>query len=102
VRRICKKLGIDPIAFHALRATFLTHAAEAGLPISQLRALAGHADITTTAIYLRSDSARASADDRARLSFARPDARCLRAVHTIAISRRRILNPLRFGADARV
>jgi integrase len=50
VRRICKKLGIDPIAFHALRATFLTHAAEAGLPISQLRALAGHADITTTAI----------------------------------------------------
>lgn len=74
VRRICRKLGIEPVAFHSLRATFLTHAAEAGLPISQLRALAGHADITTTAIYLRSDSARASADERARLSFARASA----------------------------
>lgn len=74
VRRVCKKLGIDGVNFHGLRATFGTHAADAGMPVSQLRAIMGHADISTTAIYLRSDSAIASVDERARLSFARTDA----------------------------
>lgn len=57
-RRACKRARIAPVTFHALRATFGTHAADAGMPIGQLRAILGPANITTTAIYLRSDSIR--------------------------------------------
>lgn len=71
-RRTCTRAGIEPVTFHALRATFGTHAADAGMPIGQLRAILGHANITTTAIYLRSDSAVAAVDPRARLAFERP------------------------------
>ncbi len=71
-RRACRRAKISPVTFHALRSTFGTHAADAGMPIGQLRAVLGHASITTTAIYLRSDSAVAAADPRARLSFSRP------------------------------
>ena len=72
VRRTCKRAGIPPVNFHGLRATFGTHAGDAGIPIGQLRAIMGHADITTTAIYVRSDSEVAAADPRVRLSFTRP------------------------------
>ena len=70
--RACKRAKIAPVRFHDLRSTFATHAADSGMPIGSLRALMGHSSITTTAIYLRSDSAQASADPRARLSFGRP------------------------------
>lgn len=73
-RAACRRAGITPVRFHDLRSTFITHAADAGMPIGQLMALAGHASITTTARYIRSDSAVAAADPRARLSFSRPTA----------------------------
>lgn len=41
------------------------------MPIGSLRAIIGHSSITTSAIYLRSDSAQASVDPHARLSLAR-------------------------------
>ncbi|MEJ7784936.1 MAG: tyrosine-type recombinase/integrase, partial [Solirubrobacteraceae bacterium] len=36
---------------HALRHTFCTHLADAGVAIDVIRELAGHADIRTTTIY---------------------------------------------------
>jgi hypothetical protein len=40
----------------------------AELPLAQLQARLGHADIRTTGIYLRPESARAALGRRARLS----------------------------------
>ena len=71
-RQTCRRAGIPSVNFHGLRSTFATHLADAGIPIGQLRALMGHSDITTTAIYVRSDSEVAAADPRARLAFGRP------------------------------
>lgn len=72
--RACRRAGVPRVNFHALRSTFATHAADAGLPIGQLRAVLGHADISTTARYVRSDSEVAAADPRVRLAFDRPAA----------------------------
>ena len=41
--------------------------ADAGLPITKLSALLGHADAATTAIYIRPESSRAALDPRAIL-----------------------------------
>lgn len=73
--RACKRAGIDRVTFHDLRSTFGTHQADAGVPISRLRALMGHTDIATTAIYIRTESELAVQDQRTRLSFRRPDAK---------------------------
>lgn len=70
-RAACRRAAVEEVTFHSLRATFASHAANAGLPISQLRALLGHGDIGTTAIYVRTDSEIAAQDTRARLSFQR-------------------------------
>lgn len=67
-RSACRRAGLAPLTFHALRASYATIAAGAGLPIDKLRSLLGHTDIETTAIYLRTDSDRARLDPRAVLS----------------------------------
>ncbi len=73
-KRACGRAGIEPLGFHSLRATFASHAADAGVPISKLRALMGHTDIATTAIYIRTESELAAQDERAHLSFGGADA----------------------------
>ena len=66
-RSACKRAGLEPLTFHSLRATYATLTADAGLPITKLSALLGHADAATTAIYIRPESSRAAVDPRAIL-----------------------------------
>lgn len=66
-RAACKRAGVPPVTFHDLRASYATLVADAGLPIGKLQALLGHADASTTAIYIRPESAHSAADPRAIL-----------------------------------
>lgn len=66
-RAACKRAGLIPMPFHSLRASYATLVADQGLPVGKLQALLGHADASTTAIYIRSESTHARLDPRARL-----------------------------------
>ncbi len=46
--RICNRAGIKPISMHALRHTFATRCANAGITPKVLQTLMGHSDISTT------------------------------------------------------
>lgn len=47
-----KRAGLEPIRLHDLRHTFGTQCAAAGVPLRLLQEWMGHADPTTTAIYM--------------------------------------------------
>lgn len=49
----CKGLGITPIKFHDLRATFITQMLNNGVPLSKVMAIVGHSSLRTTQGYLR-------------------------------------------------
>ena len=53
VRDFCTGIGITPIRFHDLRATFITHLFVNGASIAQVQAVVGHKDLKTTQKYLR-------------------------------------------------
>ena len=53
LRGFCKSLGITPIRFHDLRATFITNLLTRGESLARVMAIVGHADIDTTNVYLR-------------------------------------------------
>ncbi len=53
-RAVCKAAGLEGLGLHSLRHTFCSRLAAAGIPVTDIQALAGHASITTTAIYMRS------------------------------------------------
>lgn len=68
-RSACKRAELLPMTFKdAGRASYATIVGNAGLPVGKLQALLGHKHATTTAIYVRPESAEASKDPRARLS----------------------------------
>lgn len=69
-RRACKRAAVTELAFHELRASYATIAANLGVPLALLQAALGHADIATTAIYVRPDSAHAALDPRLLLGGA--------------------------------
>ena len=53
LNRLCLEAGIPRFAAHALRHTFRTEAASAGIPATDLQALMGHEDLSTTQRYVR-------------------------------------------------
>jgi integrase/recombinase XerD len=50
---LSKKAGIGNCTQHDLRRTFITNQLEKGVDINRVSKMAGHCDITTTAIYDR-------------------------------------------------
>lgn len=49
----CLKIGITPIRFHDLRATFITQLLLQGVPVAKVMAIVGHSQLKTTMVYLR-------------------------------------------------
>jgi len=61
IRRIYREAGIvkpDGASVHALRHTFLTRKADAGVPLHLVQQLAGHSSLATTQRYLHPDQQR--------------------------------------------
>ncbi len=52
-RDFCKSIGITPIKFHDLRATFITNLLARGVSLARVMAIVGHSQIKTTNGYLR-------------------------------------------------
>lgn len=53
LKSFCDEIGITPIKFHDLRATFITQMLNNGVPLSKVMAIVGHASLKTTQGYLR-------------------------------------------------
>lgn len=53
LRGFCKLIGITPIKFHDLRATFITQLLMRGVPLAQVMSMVGHSQLKTTNTYLR-------------------------------------------------
>lgn len=53
LRDFCTGIGISPVRFHDLRATFITQMLNNGVPLSKVMAIVGHSSLKTTQGYLR-------------------------------------------------
>lgn len=53
LKDFCRLIGITPIKFHDLRATFITQMLLKGVPLAKVMKIVGHATIKTTMLYLR-------------------------------------------------
>lgn len=53
LRDFCKSIGITPVKFHDLRATFITQMLMRGVPLAQVMSIVGHNQLKTTNTYLR-------------------------------------------------
>ena len=53
LRQFCQGIGITPVKFHDLRATFITHMFAGGASIAEVQSVVGHSDLKTTQVYLR-------------------------------------------------
>jgi integrase len=49
--RLCRAAGVEHRTFHALRATAITMWLQKGVPVHEVKLLAGHADVETTMRY---------------------------------------------------
>jgi integrase len=52
-REFCAAVGITPVKFHDLRATFITNLLSRGVSLAQVMAVVGHHQLKTTNGYLR-------------------------------------------------
>ena len=53
LRDFCLGIGITPVRFHDLRATFITQMLNKGVPLAVVMSIVGHGEIKTTQTYLR-------------------------------------------------
>lgn len=53
IKDFCRGIGITPVRFHDLRATFITQMLNNGVPLSKVMAIVGHSSLKTTQGYLR-------------------------------------------------
>ncbi len=53
LKDFCQGIGITPITFHDLRATFITQMLNNGVALSKVMAIVGHSSLKTTQGYLR-------------------------------------------------
>lgn len=53
LKNFCASIGITPIKFHDLRATFITNMLAQGVPLVKVMAVVGHKQMETTDMYLR-------------------------------------------------
>lgn len=53
LRFFCEGIGITPIRFHDLRATFITQLFANGASIAEVQSIVGHNELRTTQMYLR-------------------------------------------------
>jgi len=53
IKIFCREIGITPIKFHDLRATFITQMLLKGVPLAKVMTIVGHSTIKTTMRYLR-------------------------------------------------
>ncbi len=53
LKNFCTEIGITPVKFHDLRATFITQMLNNGVPLSKVMAIVGHSSLKTTQGYLR-------------------------------------------------
>ncbi len=53
LKEFCREIGITPIKFHDLRATFITQMLVRGVSLAKVMKIVGHATIKTTMRYLR-------------------------------------------------
>ena len=52
-RDFCVSIGVTPVKFHDLRATFITNLLSRGVSLAQVMAVVGHNQLKTTNSYLR-------------------------------------------------
>jgi integrase len=52
-REFCQAIGVTPVKFHDLRATFITNLLARGESLARVMAMVGHSQIKTTNVYLR-------------------------------------------------
>ncbi len=53
IKEFCQGIGVTPIKFHDLRATFITQMLLNGVPLVKVMAIVGHASLKTTQGYTR-------------------------------------------------
>lgn len=53
LKSFCQEIGITPVKFHDLRATFITQMLNNGVSLSKVMAIVGHSSLKTTQGYLR-------------------------------------------------
>lgn len=53
LREFCASIGITPVKFHDLRATFITNLLARGESLARVMAIVGHTQLKTTNVYLR-------------------------------------------------
>jgi integrase len=52
-REFCEGIGITPVKFHDLRATFITNLLAQGESLARVMSIVGHSELKTTNSYLR-------------------------------------------------
>jgi site-specific recombinase XerD len=67
VKRIGERAGVANVHCHRFRHTFATYMSSK-MPITEVAALMGHDDISTTQIYVHSDPTKVMANYRSAMS----------------------------------